>query len=154
MVNGRFGVFVCYSHDDEAWLKEVEVYLAPLIREQEVDLWVDTRIKSGERWRDEIRDALSRASIAVLLISGPFYASEFIAEDELPPLLQAEEKRGLVILGVHVGYSLFDLDQRFRDFQSVNSPERPLVSLSEGEQQEVLVKLARRIHELAQPPNP
>lgn len=100
------------------------------------------------------RDGLSRAKVAVLLISGPFYASKFIAEDGLPPLLEAEEKRGLVILGLHVGHSPFDLDQRLRNFQSVNSPNRPLVSLSEGEQQEVLVKLARRIHELAQPANP
>ena len=154
MTSDRLGVFVSYSHDDEAWLEKVEVYLAPLVREKRVDLWVDTRIKSGQRWRKEIRDALSRAKVAVLLISAPFYASKFIAEDELPPLLEAEEKRGLVILGMHVGHSLFDLDQRLRDFQTVNSPDRPLVSLSEGEQQEVLVKLARRIHELAQPPNP
>ena len=89
---------------------------------------------------------MGRAKVAVLLISPEFYASKFIAEDELPPLLEAEQEQGLVILGVHVGYTLFDLDQKLRDFQTVNSPKRPLVSLTEAEQQQVLVKLARRIH--------
>jgi hypothetical protein len=92
---------------------------ARLIREKRVDVWVDTRIKAGQRWRNEIRDALARANVAVLLISGPFQASKFIAEDELLPLLEAEEKRGLVILGVYIGYSLFDLDQRLRGARHV-----------------------------------
>jgi hypothetical protein len=107
----KFGIFVCYSHTDAAWLKRVQVHLKPLVRDERIDLWDDTRIRAGAHWRDEIRKALARARIAVLLISADFFASDFIATKELPPLLEAERKRGLVILGVHINYSRFDRDE-------------------------------------------
>jgi hypothetical protein len=124
-------------------------------REGRVDLWDDTRIKAGDRWRDEIRTALARARVAVLLISADFYASDFIAKDELPPLLEAERERGLVILGVHINYSSFDSDRTLSEYQTINPPSKPVESLAtKAEQEEVFNRLRRRIEELLDPSNP
>ena len=104
----KLNVFVSYSHDDEPkWLERIQKHLTPLAGDGKLDLWDDTRIKSGQRWREEIKAALARADVAVLLIIVNFCASDFIDKNELPPLLEAESERGLVILGVHINYSDF-----------------------------------------------
>ena len=47
--------------------------------------------KIVRRWKEEIEEALSDAVIAVLLISADFLASDFIVDNELPPILEGAE---------------------------------------------------------------
>ena len=155
MSDHKLTVFVSYSHTDESWLKRVQVHLKPLNREGCLELWDDTRIKTGERWREAMRAALARADIAVLLISADFYASYFIANNELPPLLEAAQtERGLVIAGVHINYSRFDRDEILSEYQTVNTPNQPIEALSRAQQEKVFDNLARRIEELLGQPSP
>ena len=135
MSSDKFSVFVSYSHKDKAWLERVQVHLRPLARGGQMELWDDTRIKSGQRWRDEIKAALARADVAILLISADFFASDFIANNELPPLLEAaRSERGLVILGVHINYSDFENDRVLSEYQTVNTPndESKILSRAAG----------------------
>jgi hypothetical protein len=45
----KLNVFVSYSHDDDPkWLKWIQKHLTPLARDGKLDLWDDTRIKSGQ----------------------------------------------------------------------------------------------------------
>jgi hypothetical protein len=70
--------------------------------------------RPASAWREEIRAALARAGVAVLLISADFYASDFIAKNELPPLLEAaRSERGLVVLAVHINCSHFAVDESY-----------------------------------------
>jgi Sulfatase-modifying factor enzyme 1/TIR domain len=148
----KLNVLVSYSHKDKAWLERVQVHLTPLARDGKLDLWDDTRIRTGQRWREEIKAALARADVAVLLISADFYASEFIAKKELPPLLEAARSaRGLVIAGVHINYSRFDRDEVLSEYQTVNTPDQPIEDLSRAQQEKVFDGLARRIEELVPP---
>ncbi len=91
-------VFISYSHEDKAYLDRLRVHLKPLERENLIDTWDDTQIKAGENWQKVIETALERAAIAILLISPDFLASDFIIDNELPPLLSAAANKGTCIL--------------------------------------------------------
>lgn len=142
----RTTVFVSYSHKDSAWLERLQVQLKPFEREGLFHLWADTKIKPGSLWKDEITEALESARVAVLLVSGDFLASDFIANDELPPLLRAARENGATILPVIVSPCLYD-DTVLKDFQAVNDPKKPLVDLKRGAREQVFVDVARAVKE-------
>jgi internalin A len=139
---GRTKIFISYSHNDKEWLTRVQKHLKTLENEGiDVDVWDDTRIKAGDKWKLEIKRALDEAKIAILLISTDFLASDFIAKNELPPLLKAAEQNGAVILPLILKPSRFTKHKELSEFQAVNDPTRPLIKLEEAEQEEILVKL-------------
>jgi formylglycine-generating enzyme required for sulfatase activity len=120
--------------------------LRPLTRTHAITVWDDTQVRAGSRWREEIKQALAAARVVVLLVSPSFLASEFIANDELPPLLKDAEEGGLTILWVAVRASLYT-ETPIRDYQAANNPARPLNSLRRAEVDTELVKIAQQIKE-------
>ena len=143
----RTQVFISYSHKDATWLERLQVHLKPLERERLIERWDDTRLKPGEAWREEIRKAVDAAKVAVLLISADFLASDFIAEDELPPLLVAAKQDDLVILPVIVSPSLFERTP-LAQFQAVNPANQPVVDMGQGAQERVFADVADSILEI------
>jgi hypothetical protein len=143
--HGRTKVFISYSHQDDVWLQRLRVHLKPLEREHRIEIWDDTVIKSGSNWKEEIGQALDATRVAVLLVSADFLASEFIASNELPLLLSAAKKEGAIILPVILSPSRFERSPNLAQFQAVNDPSRPLVSLAKGEQEAILVKVSEAI---------
>ena len=139
----RDQAFVCYSRRDAQWLERLKVHLAPLERAGVVDLWSDSRIAAGDLWRGEIELALSRARVAVLLVSADFMASKFINEEELPALLAAAETGGCRIIPLLVSPSLFDDTPSLSRFQHVNEGSTTLSEMSLEKREATLVKLAR-----------
>ncbi|MCK5058119.1 MAG: TIR domain-containing protein, partial [Candidatus Aminicenantes bacterium] len=144
----RHKIFISYSHKDKEWLERVLTHLKALPDEAiETDTWADTRIKAGMKWQEEISKALEAARVAVLLISPDFLASDFIKKVELPALLQAAETDGTAILPVILSPSRFSSHKALSQFQSINDPVQPLVDLSKGEQDRILVKLTGTIED-------
>jgi internalin A len=138
----RTKVFISYSHNDKEWLTRVQTHLKTLRNEGVyVDVWDDTRIKAGDKWKQEIKRALDESKITILLISTDFLASDFIAKNELPPLLEAAKRNGAVILPLILKPSRFSQHKELSEFQAVNDPARPLIKLEDAEQEEILVKL-------------
>lgn len=146
----RNKVFISYSHKDSKWLERLLVHFRPLERQGAIELWADTRIKAGANWREEIEKGLESAKVAVILISADFLASDFIASDELPPLLSAAEKDGAIIVPLILSPSLFNRMPEIAKYQSVNDPQKPLINLPRSEQETVLVKLAELIEQYLQ----
>jgi len=128
--------------------------LKPLEREGVVELFVHTRIKPGQKWKGEIEAALSEARVAVLLVSADFLASDFVAHDELPPLLEAAESDGLVVLPVILAPSRFARTHSLSQFQAVNDPKKPLTQLDEGARETVWVELAEQIEGILEVKSP
>lgn len=139
-------VFFSYSHKDVAWLNEIKKTLTPAFRNQPVSLWYDEQIKPGQVWREEIKSALSRAKAAILLVSRDFLDSKFIADHELPKLLQEAGKKGVTLLWIAIEESLYD-DAEFEQYQCLNNPEMPLASLDEKALRREIVSISRKIRD-------
>src|SRR5438270_517672 len=97
-------------------------------------------IRSGEKWRAMIQSNLYSANVALLLVSRYFFASDFIAHNELPPLLEAAAQKGLIILWIAVSASAFQRS-RLAEYQALNDPSRPLDSLTSAELGQELVRI-------------
>jgi hypothetical protein len=121
----RDQVFISYSSEDSEWLERLEKHLKPRIRSGKLDVWSDQRIKPGVEWRKEIDQALARAKVAVLLVSPDFVASEFIAKNELPPLLEAAKQGGVTILWVPVNTAAYK-EAGIDIYQAAIDPRKPL----------------------------
>jgi hypothetical protein len=119
-------------------------FLAPWIREKRVDLWDDSRVRAGENWDAEIRKAIDDASVAVLLVSKNFLASDFIANQELPRLLDRADRNQIRLAWIAIGYSGVQAT-RLWNFQAVNDPSRPLESLGGAERNKAMADIAARI---------
>jgi hypothetical protein len=118
-------VFISYSHLDDACLKRLLICLKPIERELLIDTWVDTKLTGGQNWRAEIENALDAAKAAILLISASFWASDFIAQYELPILLTHARDRGMRIIPIILSPSDFE-HTAINEFQSINPPNQPL----------------------------
>jgi internalin A len=131
-------IFVSYS------LTKLQTPLKPLTRNQTIDLWDDTRINPGDEWQTEVETALATAKIALLLVSPNFIASDFIADNELPPLLNAAKAKGVTILWIPISHSSYE-EMDFSKYQAAHDPKHPLSSLPNHEQDRVLVKICEGI---------
>lgn len=144
---GRNLVFISYSHADAKWLTRLRVHLKPLERHGTIVPWDDTKIKPGTEWREEIQNALKRARVAVLLVSADFLASDFIATNELPPLLESAEARGTLILPLILNHCRFEKTEGLSRFQAVNNPSKPLATLDHSARAAWFEKLSGVIEE-------
>jgi hypothetical protein len=144
----REQVFVSYSHKDKKLFDQLQTFLKPLVRDKRISIWDDTKIKSGDAWREKIKTAIASAKVAVLLVSSDFLASDFIAEHELPPLLEAAQKEGLRILWIAARHSVYEETEIAR-YQAVNDPERPLATISGANREKELVRICREIQAAA-----
>ena len=141
----RDSVFISYSHRDREWLDRLNVHLRPLVRDNALVVWDDTKIAPGSTWKTEIEAALAAAKVAVLLVSADFLASDFVAQSEIPALLAAARDHGAVILPLIISASRFTRTPSLAQFQAVNDPAKPLIGLSRSEQEHVLVILSEAV---------
>jgi len=141
----RTHVFISYSRRDRTWVDRLRVHLKPLERQLGLQIWDDSELAAGSRWQDEIAQKLASTKVAVLFISADFLASDFIEKNELPPLLDAAAHDGVVILPVILSASRYLSIPELAVFNAVNSPSRPLIDLSENEQEAVLDRVSRAI---------
>lgn len=146
----RKSVFVSYSHTDKEYLDGLMVHLKPIERTGLIDAWSDQRIKAGSLWKKEIEAALERAQVAILLISPEFLASDFIVDNELPPLLSRAKEEGVRILPLILRTCRFTRDPHLGVFQAINDPSKPIASLQPWERDVFYDRIAHEIENLSQ----
>jgi hypothetical protein len=140
----RCCIFLSYAHRDGVWVERLRTALTPLMRDTDISLWDDSRIEPGKKWKEEVSKALYASSVAVLLVSPDYLASDFIVNNELPPLLRAATDRGLRLLWLPVDYSSYDKTV-IREYQALRDPRVPLRKLSAASRTQALVEVARAI---------
>ncbi len=141
-------IFVSYSHKDKRYLDALKPHLIPLIRERNIDLWDDSRIHAGAQWKDEIESALEEAQVGILLISKHFLASDFIDKNELPPLLNSANSRGVIILQIIVSPCM--IPESLSQFQMINSPNETITQKNHANREKIYLKVAKEIKHLSQ----
>ena len=142
----RTDIFISYSHKNRVWLEKLQTHLRPFTRNKDISLWVDTQIQAGMKWRSEIDKAIAAAKVAILLVSPEFLASDFIAENELPPLLKSAKQKGLTIIWIPISYSLY-AETEIAEFQAAHDPSTPLDSLENTEVNKALVNISIQIRD-------
>jgi hypothetical protein len=125
----KINIFISYSHADSQWLELLKTHLKALKKYYEnIEFWEDTKLRGGDKWREEITKAIDNANVAILLVSTDFLASDFITSDELPPILRKAEEEGTRILPLIIAPCEYE-DSELGDFQAINSPDRTLADL-------------------------
>jgi len=140
----RNKVFISYSHEDKKWLSELNTHLSPLLRRNIITSWDDTQLKAGDEWKVKVEAALATAKVAVLLVTPDFLASRFIAEEELPPLLEAARKEGVAIFWIAVSPSNYWATP-IAKYQAANAPAHPLSTFDRSRRDQEWVKICNQI---------
>lgn len=142
----RTKVFVSYSHFDKEYLNEIQRHFKPF--KNLIDFWDDSNIQPGQKWKEEIKNAIDETKVAILLVSTDFLGSDFISTDELPPLLEAAEKEGAVILTIILKPCLFEEFDDLNQFQAMNPPSRPVSKMDLNEREELFVNVVRQTRKI------
>ena len=129
----KVNIFISYAHSDKQWLDLLQKHLKVIKKYfDNVECWADTQLKGGDKWREEIKKAIEKANVAILLVSTDFLASDFISTDELPPLLRKAADSGTRILPLIVSPCDYEISE-LEEFQAVNSPDKTLADLAGDE---------------------
>jgi len=140
----RTDIFISYCHKDKAFLDELKVFLRPLERNGTI-VYDDTKIRPGAEWKAEIKNALNKAKVALLLVSPDFLASDFVMREEVPSLLKAAENEGVYILWIPLSHCLVKATP-IADYQAACDPARPLDTMKKTERNKVFTKICEDIY--------
>jgi serine/threonine protein kinase len=144
---GQPTVFISYCHEDEAWKNRLVKHLRVV---GTLDLWDDRRIEAGENWRQEIREAIAAAQVAILLITVDYLNSEFIRSEEVPRLLERQDKEGLRIFPVIVGPCAWKRVKWVGRRQARPTHGEPLATKPDHEIDDTLAKLAEEVADITE----
>lgn len=137
-------VFISYCQKDKEHAQRLKTHFAYYEQKGTVEIWDDTKIAPGALWQEEMKKAIARTRVVLLLVSADYLASQFITENELPPLLHAASTEGATIIPVIVSACAF-ADSELACFQTVNSPEKPLSGLRWDERENIWATVARMV---------
>jgi hypothetical protein len=144
-------VFVSYSHKDKKFLDAFAVHLKPYVRSSSISYWSDKQISPGSKWLGEIQAALGRAKVAVLLVSPSFFASEFIHEHELGPLLKGAAENRVKILWVLIRACSYN-ETVLKDLQAVVAPPAKPLAQMKAERDGAWVSICEEIKKAVNAP--
>lgn len=138
----RNKVFISYCHKDREYVDAIKKHFKPF--QAGLNLWEDTEIKPGQKWKKEIEKAINQAKVAIILVSADFLASEFIANNELPQLISVAENEGAALLAVILKPCLFEDMEHLSQFQAMNAPTNPVISMNEVAREALYVNIVRQ----------
>jgi hypothetical protein len=144
-------VFVSFSRQDgEQWLGLVERALKPLDRAGYIRFWADKALKAGQNWDQEILRALTEARVVVLLVGPGLLASEYVAERELPLILERHRRGEIDLIPLFLLPVPKITAGELLAIQGINQPTEPFAGMTDVEQSACLATLVDRLGDLLQ----
>lgn len=133
--------FVSYAHADQQQAKQLLDLLQPRLKiasDMEFSDWIDHKIILGERWHEQIGNAIKDCDFGLLLLSPSFFASPYIVEKELKKFISSKGaiKKAIVPVGLKavpfdgsadlkgVQHVQIFLDQQNRWFNTLRGPSK------------------------------
>jgi hypothetical protein len=139
-------IFVSYSHANAQMCQDFVTMAAPLKRYVGVRLWSDDDIPPGKDLKKAIGEALDRTSVAVLLVSKEYLASDFVQTIELPYFLKAAKGRGVEFLWVLISDCLWTRTP-LDPLKAANKVKHPIDQFSIADQQTAWRKVVEKVDE-------
>lgn len=124
----RATVFLSYSRQDSGWKDRLALHLQVLEKQGILDVWDTQRTSPGENWRDALEEAIGRSSVAVLLISADYLASDSTSEIEAPLLIEQSTAGRIRLVPILVKSCLWQAVPWLAGLQVRPSNDRPLAS--------------------------
>lgn len=93
-------LFVSYAHINATWFDRLRPVLKFDRCKDKALAWDDHKMKAGDRWDKEIREALERMDVFVCLVSFEFLDSDYIRDVELKRALVREKKNEVEIVPI------------------------------------------------------
>lgn len=145
--SGRTRAFIAFSPEDKNFLQEFHTHLKYGEEKGLFSYWDTTRLEPGTRQREEILRALASSRIAVLLLSAPFLASKAIMQEQVPSLLEAEERGEVRILCVLLR-PVATIAPELARFGLIN--EHPLNGMNQNRREHVWSQVTNLVQEYLQ----
>ena len=111
----------------------------------DIDVWDDRRIGGGEDWLREIKKAIARARVAILLVSEKFLTSDFITRKEIPAILRRRATDGLTVIPVVIRACAWNAVPWLKRLNARPEDGTPLSGIKRHKADEALANLAREI---------
>ena len=145
-------IFISYSHAAEnrggsRWKQRLLDHLSVFTQHGLIEAWDDEKIPGGWRWEREIELAIHRARLAVILLTNEALESEFIMERELAPLSRREAEDGLIVIPILCEPCAWKEHPWLHQVQIRPFEAKPLSTLTEGDCDRSLRRLATEIAE-------
>jgi hypothetical protein len=141
-------VFISYSHRGNGPEWKAKLLRALHVFEQQhlLDVWQDGKIRVSSYWDDNIRQAMGKAALAVVLLTREALKSEYIISTEFPFLSERQKHENLPVFPVICEECNWGDHEWLRATQAPNE-SNPLSQLSETAQKRIFRKLATDIAE-------
>lgn len=146
-------VFISYSHTDKSWKNHLLSELAELEQAGRIVAWDDRQIDGGAQWYDRLQKELSKAAVAVCLISPDFLTSAFVTNEEVPYLLQRQAEAGKIILPVLIRDCSWQVIDWIQPGQVTSGGAEVVAGDHSDPEDGQLAHIARQIREIVDNPN-
>ena len=142
--------FLCYAHckgesPSRDFVKQLQRHLSQVHPEHDHRAWSDQDTRDGQDWPSEVRQALGQAAYAVLFVNIELLSPEFVQKVELPALLEAAKRDGLLLLALWVNPC--PRPDWLARIQFSNEEERPLDGARKTTRDRAYMAVAKRVAE-------
>ena len=147
-------VCITYSLEDQEWQEKLAVQLEVLENFGVLEPWTDQGaygvIEIGEM-RRQMRDAMDRAAVVILLISANYLKSPFVRDEEIPQLMRQKSEEGVRVIPLIVRPCPWQRVPWLKETTPSPKDGIPLSTLSEAQAEIELATLATEIADIVAP---